>query len=476
VFIPETRRTGLRPCAVWINRGLGYLIFIDIFMDILAENLFARLKDELGDQIFQTWFSPTKVLSWEDETLILQVPTRFYQEWIGGRYREIIASSAGAVSGQSPEVVLEVGEGLPAPTANPEPSRREEPAAPPKPPRPDLNPKYSFDSFVVGTCNRFAHAATMAVASEPGKAYNPLFLYGGVGLGKTHLMQAAAREILNQNPRARILYLSSETFTNEFIDAIANRTTDRFRQKYRGADALLIDDIHFLGGQVRTQEQFFHTFNILWDSHKQIILSSDRPPGDIPDVEERLISRFEWGLVVDLQPPDQETRMAILRREANRSQLQVPDEILNFIAERIRSNIRKLEGALIQVASYASLTNAPLTIPVVETILAGSLDGEIERCISIDEIQRKVAEFFDIRVADMKSSRRPKTIAFPRQIAMFISRDLTGCSLNEIGEAFGGRDHTTVLHACRTIEKKVSWDTNLAGTISHLGNRIRQGS
>jgi len=442
-------------------------------MNIQVENLFAALKNRLGDQIFQTWIYPLSVQSWENETLSLSVPSQFYRDWISEHYQEVIEEAAAEISGSPSRAAFVVDQSLsPAPPAAP---AAVVPPAVPKPPAPTLNPKYNFDRFVVGNCNRFAHAATLAVSGEPGKAYNPLFLYGGVGLGKTHLMQAAAQEILARNSRARILYLSSETFTNEFIDSIANRTTDRFRQRYRGVDALLIDDIHFLGGQVRTQEQFFHTFNALWDSHRQIILSSDRPPGDIPDIEERLISRFEWGLVVDLQPPDHETRVAILRKEAEWQHLHIPDGILQFIAERIHSNIRKLEGALIQVASFASLTNAPLTIPLVEQLLAGSIDNEVERFISIDEIQKKVAEFFDIRVADMKSSRRPKTIAFPRQIAMFLSRELTPCSLSEIGEAFGGRDHTTVIHACRTIEEKTTWDKNLAGTVSHLGNRIRQG-
>jgi chromosomal replication initiator protein len=327
---------------------------------------------------------------------------------------------------------------------------------------------------VVGGSNQFANAATMAVANAPGKAYNPLFIYGGVGLGKTHLMQAAANCILAKEEKYQVLYLSSESFTNDFINSIANRTTEKFRKKYRDVDCLLIDDIHFLGGQVKTQEQFFHTFNHLFDLHKQIILCSDRPPQDIPDIEERLISRFEWGLVVDIQPPDRETRIAILRREAEYSGITVPDDIVIYIADRIKSNIRKLEGALIQVASYASLTGTELNLKTAELVLSGIVEDEMEKIITIDQIQRKLSDYYDIRLADMKSSRRPKAIAFPRQLAMYLSRSMTGRSLSEIGEAFGGRDHTTVIHACHKIGEQLTSDKQLSATISYMEKEIRQ--
>jgi len=438
----------------------------------LNKKLFSQLKVRLGEQNFQTWISPIKPVSWDDGILHLEVPSSFIRDWLQEHYIEILEETASLISDRKIKIIFSISshspeQATPAKT-KPRITRTVRPT--------NLNPKYTFDRFVVGACNQFANAATMAVAQAPGKAYNPLFIYGGVGLGKTHLMQAAANTILSQRKKYNVLYLSSESFTNDFINAIANRTTDRFRKKYRSVDVLLIDDIHFLGGQVRTQEQFFHTFNALWDKHKQIILCSDRPPQDIPDVEERLISRFEWGLVVDLQPPDKETRIAILRKEAEHSGVVVPEDIIFYIADRIKSNIRKLEGALIQVVSYASLTNSDLSLKTAELVMSGIVEDEMEAVISIDTIQKKVSEFYDIRLADMKSSRRPKAIAFPRQMAMYLARSLTGRSLSDIGEAFGGRDHTTVLHACKSIDKKSHQDKVLSNTLSHLEKLVRQGS
>ena len=441
-------------------------------MDAFATEFFAQLKDRLGEQNFQTWIKPTKLISLEGERIVLEVPNNFFRDWLKDHYLEIMETAGSRLVGRQLQVTF---------TISHHPYQPEiEPGVPPAQQQPavlqisNLNLKYSFDRFVVGACNQFAHAATMAVANAPGKAYNPLFIYGGVGLGKTHLMQAAANAVLQHKERYQVLYLSSESFTNDFINAIANRTTEKFRKKYRDVDVLLIDDIHFLGGQVKTQEQFFHTFNHLFDLHKQLIFSSDRSPQDIPDVEERLISRFEWGLVVDIQPPDRETRMAILRKEAEYSRITVPDEIIFYIADRIKSNIRKLEGALIQVVSYASLTKTELNLKTTELVLAGIVEDEMEHIITIDQIQRKLSDYYDIRLADMKSSRRPKAIAYPRQLAMYLSRCMTGRSLSEIGEAFGGRDHTTVLHACHKIGEQLSVDKHLSNTLSYLEKEIRQ--
>lgn len=440
-------------------------------MDAFNQDLFSQLGERLGEQNFSTWIKPTKALAIEGENLILEVPSTFFRDWLKDHYLEIIQETASRLAGRPLQVAFSI-------TRHPAPAE----AVPPRPPRRrtvqpaggNLNPKYTFDRFVVGGSNQFANAATMAVANAPGKAYNPLFIYGGVGLGKTHLMQAAANCILAKEEKFQVLYLSSESFTNDFINAIANRTTEKFRKKYRDVDVLLIDDIHFLGGQVKTQEQFFHTFNHLFDLHKQIILCSDRPPQEIPDIEERLISRFEWGLVVDIQPPDRETRIAILRREAEYSGITVPEDIVSYIADRIKSNIRKLEGALIQVASYASLTGTELNLKTAELVLSGIVEDEMEKIITIDQIQRKLSDYYDIRLADMKSSRRPKAIAFPRQLAMYLSRAMTGRSLSEIGEAFGGRDHTTVIHACQKIGEQLSTDKQLSATLSHLEKEIRQ--
>jgi len=440
-------------------------------MDTFNQALFSQLRERLGEQNFSTWIKPTKALAIEGDNLILEVPSTFFRDWLQDHYLEIVEETASRQAGRPLRIAFSIAR-HPAPAASTksrQPRRKANLLA-----GSNLNPKYTFDRFVVGGSNQFANAATMAVANAPGKAYNPLFIYGGVGLGKTHLMQAAANHILAKEEKYQVLYLSSESFTNDFINSIANRTTEKFRKKYRDVDVLLIDDIHFLGGQVKTQEQFFHTFNHLFDLHKQIILCSDRPPQDIPDIEERLISRFEWGLVVDIQPPDRETRIAILRREAEYSGITVPDEIVLFIAERIKSNIRKLEGALIQVASYSSLTGTELNLQTAELVLSGIVEDEMEKIITIDQIQRKLSDYYDIRLADMKSSRRPKAIAFPRQLAMYLSRSMTGRSLSEIGEAFGGRDHTTVIHACQKIGQQLSCDKQLSATLSHLEKEIRQ--
>ena len=440
-------------------------------MDTISKELFLQLRDRLGEQNFSTWIKPTRPLAIEGDNLILEVPSTFFRDWLQDHYLEIIEETVSQLAERPLQVAFSIGH-HPAPTPTPPPPavRRKSNLLSGS----NLKPKYTFDRFVVGSSNQFANAATMAVANAPGKAYNPLFIYGGVGLGKTHLMQAAANSILAQKERYQVLYLSSESFTNDFINSIANRTTEKFRKKYRDVDALLIDDIHFLGGQVKTQEQFFHTFNHLFDLHKQIILCSDRPPQDIPDIEERLISRFEWGLVVDIQPPDRETRIAILRRETEYSGINVPDDIIIYIAERIKSNIRKLEGALIQISSYASLTGAELNLKTAELVLSGIVEDEMEKIITIDQIQRKLSDYYDIRLADMKSPRRPKAIAFPRQLAMYLSRSMTGRSLSEIGEAFGGRDHTTVIHACQKVGQQLTSDKQLSATLSYLEKEIRQ--
>lgn len=448
-------------------------------MDTLTADLFSQLRERLGEQNYQTWISTIKSVDWGDTKLNLEAPNKFFCDWLQEHYREIIEETGSAIAGRRLSVTFTIGHYT---LALPEEEEEEEEVSPPAVRRParqpvsNLNPKYTFDRFVVGASNQFANAATMAVAHAPGRAYNPLFLYGGVGLGKTHLMQAAANTILKDKKTFQVLYLSSESFTNDFINSIANRTTEKFRKKYREVDVLMIDDIHFLGGQVKTQEAFFHTFNHLFDLHKQIILCSDRPPQDIPDIEERLISRFEWGLVVDIQPPDRETRIAILRKEAEYSGVTIPDEIILYIADRIKSNIRKLEGAMIQVISYSSLTGTELTLKTAELILAGIVEDEMEKIISIDQIQRKLSDYYDIRMADMKSSRRPKAIAYPRQLAMYLARNMTRRSLNEIGEAFGGRDHTTVLHACQKIENQITIDKHLHNTLSYLEKEIRQAA
>jgi len=324
----------------------------------------------------------------------------------------------------------------------------------------------------VGNNNTFAHAAAIAVAQHPGKSYNPLFLYGGVGLGKTHLLHAIGQHVVANKKGARVTYLSTEKFTNEFIDGIQNNQLVRFRRRYRQTDVFLIDDIQFLAGKERIQEEFFHTFNTLHESRKQIVLTCDRPASEIQNLEQRLVSRFEWGLVTDLQPPDVETRLAILRKKEKVMGVELPEDIINFLAQRIRTNIRRLEGALIRVTSFASLTGKKLSIEVVEGLLREILHEEGRFTISIDVIQKKVAEHYDIRLADMTSKRRPENIAFPRQVAMYLSRQMTESSLNTIGEAFGGRDHGTVLHACRLVKDRMQIDANVRQVVSYLEKQL----
>ena len=335
-----------------------------------------------------------------------------------------------------------------------------------------FNPRNTFETFVVGSNNSFAHAAAMAVAQQPGKAYNPLFLYGGTGLGKTHLLHAVGQHMVATKKTAKVSYVTSEKFTNEYIAAIQENQLVKFRKKYRQTDVLLIDDIQFLAGKERIQEEFFHTFNTLHEANKQVVLTCDRPASEIQNLEHRLVSRFEWGLVTDLQPPDVETRLAILGNKVKTMGVEIPEEVLTFLANRIRTNIRRLEGALIRVASYAHLTGKELTNDVVENLLREILQEEGRHTITIEVIQKKVAEKFDLRMADMTSKRRPENIAFPRQIAMFLSRHLTEHSLSAIGETFGGRDHGTVLHACRLVKDRMEIDANVRQTVHYLEKQL----
>lgn len=437
------------------------------------EDLVSQFQKELSPEVYNTWFSPIRLTGSTEDSITIEMPNQLYQDWFNKNYLKRTKESLEHIYKKPINISVTISNKA----VIPPPYSVSSSLTPPKQPNGHrdsmLNPRYSFENFVVGPSNRFAHAASIAVAQAPAKAYNPLFIYGGVGLGKTHLMQAIAHYIIDHNPVSKIFYVSCESFTNELINAIQNRTTVRFRSKFRGLDVLLLDDVHFFSGKEHAQGEFFHTFNTLYDAHKQIILSSDRPPKEIVDLEERLISRFEWGLVTDLQPPDFETRVAILRRKAELSSIKVPDEIISYIAEKIKTNIRKLEGALLRVVSNTALMGDELTISLVEHVLQDFIISEEETIVNIDTIQKVVAEYFDIRVSDMKSSRRPKSIAYPRQIAMYLSRDLTRSSLPEIGEAFGGRDHSTVIHSYRLIEEKMPSDFSLKKAINTIKQRLK---
>ncbi|MBE3090751.1 MAG: chromosomal replication initiator protein DnaA, partial [Candidatus Atribacteria bacterium] len=338
----------------------------------------------------------------------------------------------------------------------------------------DLNPRYTFDSFVIGNDNRFAHAACLAVAQSPAKAYNPLFVYGVVGVGKTHLMQAIGNYIIQHNPKAKVLYISSEKFTNELINSIKDDRTVAFRDKYRNVDILLIDDIQFLAGKERTQEEFFHTFNTLYESNKQIAITSDCPPKDITTLEERLRSRFEWGLTTDIQPPDLETRIAILRKKAQAENLNVPAEVIAFIAEKISSNIRQLEGALTKLVAFSTFNKKELSVSLAQNILKDIIPLENKK-ISIDQIQKSVADYYTIKVNSLLSKKRTKDVVLARQVAIYLSRELTDLSLTSIGGAFGGKDHTTIIHSCNKIKNKIKKDNNFKGIINNLILNIKKG-
>ena len=433
-----------------------------------------RLQDVLSKDIYERWIEVIEAQSLEGNTLTLSVANDFYQSWLVENYLPLIKDAVSVVTGREMDIVFGIHHADPAEVEAPRPraakpvrAAEESKKGPPA----QLNRNYTFDSFIIGPSNNFAHAACMAVAQSPAKAYNPLFIYGGVGLGKTHLMQAIGNYIMLQKSKARICYLSCEAFTNDYIDAIQNRGLIGFRKKYRQADVLLIDDIQFLAGKERMQEEFFHTFNALFDQHKQIVLTCDRPACEIPGLEHRLVSRFEWGLVTELEAPDVETRIAILRKKQEHLNLQLEPEILQYIAQRIRSNIRRLEGALIRAASYASLTGRELTLESLEYLLRDTLDQEQQEKLSIEHIQRTVAEFFDIRLADMSSKRRPKSVAVPRQIAMYLSRQLTEHSFPTIAESFG-KNHATVLHACTAVRNRMDQDPELRQTVTTLQQKI----
>ena len=434
----------------------------------------AILRGMLNQDIYNLWFASLRATALDGDLITIEVPNDFSEVWLKDNYLGLLRDALGQASGQPLEIKFHAANNA-APIRPLADTSKAERVAPVETvergvPAKDLpfNPKNTFDTFVVGNNNTFAHAASMAVAQSPGKSYNPLFLYGGVGLGKTHLLHAIGHYVSTHKKGAKVTYVSTEKFTNEFIDAIQNNQLVKFRRKYRQSDVFLIDDIQFLSGKERIQEEFFHTFNTLHESRKQIVLTCDRPASEIQGLEQRLVSRFEWGLVTDLQPPDVETRLAILRKKEKIMGVELPEDVLNFLAQRIRTNIRRLEGALVRVSSFAALTGKRVTIEVAEGLLREVLHEEGRFTINIDVIQKKVAEHFDIRLADMTSKRRPENIAFPRQIAMYLARQMTESSLNTIGEAFGGRDHGTVLHACRLVKDRMQVDSQVRQVVQYL--------
>jgi len=436
----------------------------------LWDKVKAVIKNKVNSQAYETWFLPIKLVASSEDNLTLEVPDKFFIDWITEKYLGLIEETLRGCADKKISVSFILPKSGPAQLA-PETYVRPK-ITEHQPKHPSLNPRYTFDDFIIGSSNRFAHAASLAVSETPAKAYNPLFIYGGVGLGKTHLMHAIGNRTASSNKNLKVLYISSEQFTNQLIGAIQNRTTVKFRQLYRGVDILLIDDIHFIGGKESTQEEFFHTFNALHDAHKQIVISSDRSPKDIPGLEERLVSRFEWGLVTDIQAPDLETRIAILRKKAERETIPVPNDVTFFIAEKIKSNIRELEGGLIRVVAYAKLIGRDITVGLVKEVLKDMvLEDEIK--VSVELIQKKVVEYFNIRLSDIKGKKRNRAVVYPRQIAMYLARDLTDYSLPEIGGFFGGRDHTTVLHSCEKVARDLKKNEGTKNLLNKLISEIR---
>ncbi|WDL99453.1 chromosomal replication initiator protein DnaA [Alicyclobacillus sp. ALC3] len=475
--------------------------FDPTFFDSLWGKVLETIRERMNPRTFETWFGGTRVVDFTetDQILTVFVPTSFTKNWIAENYRETISHLCASYTGEPYRVRFispgdkedRTDEESPLPDTGhiPDMTVRHTgvldtivtpfsaidatEAVDTEFPAQSFNPRYTFTNFVIGASNRFAHAACLAVAEAPAKSYNPLFIYGGVGLGKTHLMHAISHLILERSPRLNVMYLSCEQFTNDFITSLRNNTSNEFRRRYRSIDVLLVDDIQFLAKKESTQEEFFHTFNALHNEGKQIVLSSDRPPREIPTLEDRLRSRFEWGLITDIQPPDLETRVAILQRKAKSDRFHVPEDVTFYIANQIDTNIRELEGALIRVVAYSSLVNRDIDVALAKEALKHIISPSQPKVITPQRIQKVIGDHFGLRMEDMKAKNRSKNVAFPRQIAMYLVRELTDLSLPRIGAEFGGRDHTTVLHACEKVSTELEKDPQLQDTVNRLSEAIR---
>jgi len=445
--------------------------------ETLWDQALQHIEGRVPKQVFDTWFLPVRLQGIEESSVRLEVPNKFFADWLGQHYYELLSEALSTASGGVGEVDITfvpggkaLGDGTsiapPTVAGRGAPSTRQRRT-------PQLNPKYSFKSFVVGASNQFAHAASMAVADAPARAYNPLFIYGGVGLGKTHLLNAIGNHVAERFD-LRIAYVTTEQFTNEVINSIRYDKMIELRKRYRNIDMLLVDDVQFLAGKERTQEEFFHTFNTLYEARKQIVLSSDRFPKEMPDMEERLRSRFEWGLIADLQPPDVETRIAILRKKSEDEGIGLPEDVIQYLAANMKSNIRELEGSLVRLGAYASLTGQAIAMEMAKNVLRDII-GEKKKIITMDDIEDAVASRFHVKIAEIRSRRRSKTLVHPRQIAMYLCRELTDSSFPEIGRHFGGKDHTTIIHACKQIAKAKETDTALKATLESLKNEIAKG-
>ncbi|WP_019394659.1 chromosomal replication initiator protein DnaA [Priestia filamentosa] len=442
----------------------------------LWDKALVEIQKKLSKPSFETWLKSTKAHSLQGSSLTVTAPNDFARDWLEAHYGNLISETLYSLTGEELEIKFIIPQHQSSSeldVVHPKEKKKKVDDVVEFSPS-MLNSKYTFETFVIGSGNRFAHAASLAVAEAPAKAYNPLFIYGGVGLGKTHLMHAIGHYVLEHNPSAKVVYLSSEKFTNEFINSIRDNKAVEFRNKYRSVDVLLIDDIQFLAGKEQTQEEFFHTFNTLHEESKQIVISSDRPPKEIPTLEDRLRSRFEWGLITDITPPDLETRIAILRKKAKADGLDIPNEVMLYIANQIDSNIRELEGALIRVVAYSSLINKDINADLAAEALKDIIPSSKPRVITIHDIQRVVGQHYNVKLEDFKAKKRTKSVAFPRQIAMYLSRELTDFSLPKIGEEFGGRDHTTVIHAHEKISKLLDSDAQLQKQVKEIQDMLQR--
>jgi len=442
--------------------------------ELWAEAL-TEIKERIGKQNYETWVKPVRFASKSKNEIVLEVPNKFFRDWLTEHYLREIENVLTLISKNDITVTFAVNSKLEQPPAPAKAGKKIEKELEPAPrSQNNLVAKYTFDNFVIGTSNQFAHAACMAVANQPGEHYNPLFIYGGVGLGKTHLVNAIGHRSLAQRPGLKIAYLSSESFMNELIASLRRDKMDEFKKKFRNVDVLIVDDVQFIAGKERTQEEFFHTFNSLYDSHKQIVITSDKFPKEIPGIEDRLRNRFEWGLIADIQSPDMETRVAILQKKAEMEGVQLPHDVAIFLASNIDSNVRELEGSLTRLGAFSSLTKTPITIDFAKEVLRNNLRGA-EHEITIESIQKTICDYFNIKIGDLKAKRRTQNIALPRQVAMYLCRKHTETSFPTIGDKFGGRDHSTVIHASKTIERKIKEDPHMLTTIEKLERTLNVG-
>jgi chromosomal replication initiator protein len=433
----------------------------------LWEAALRELSDRVGKQNFDTWIKPIRCRSIHDNEIRLEVPNKLFRDWVTEHYLGQIAAVVESIAQHEVKISLNINYQLQTKTVS-EKNERKEDKEPQKAQRTNnLVPKYTFENFVIGASNQFAHAASMAVATQPGEHYNPLFIYGGVGLGKTHLANAIGHHAAGRNPALKVFYLSSESFMNELIGSLRRDKMDEFKTKFRNIDILILDDVQFIAGKERTQEEFFHTFNSLYESHKQIVITSDKFPKEIPGLEDRLRNRFEWGLIADIQPPDMETRVAILQKKAEAEEVQLPPEVAIFLASNIDSNVRELEGSLTRLGAFASLTKSAITIDLAKEVLHNTLKGSHKE-LSVENIQKTICDYYNIKLGDLKAKRRTKNIAIPRQVAMYLCRKHTETSFPAIGYKFGGRDHSTVIHASKAIEKRLKEDPYMQATIEKL--------